>query len=690
MSNFDGTLLFGTKVDATGFNAGVNGMEGAGAKFGSAMKRIGKATAVAFTASAAAVGALTKKSLDLYANYEQLVGGVETLFKDSAGLVQQYAAEAYKTAGMSANEYMETITGFSASLLQSLGGDTKKAAEIGDMAVKDMSDNANKMGTDIGRIQDAYQGFAKQNYTMLDNLKLGYGGTKTEMERLLKDAEKLTGKKYDISNLADVYNAIHAIQEEMGITGTTAKEAMQTIEGSVKMTQAAWTNLLTGVADDKADMGKLIDNFVESFTAAAKNIMPRVVKILRGFADLVKELVPIITKALPKLVDEVLPALLKAASALIIGLVKALPPILKTIAKVLPKILEELIPEIMKVLPMLITVGVQAVVEIMKGFAKATPVVIKAITDSLPDIIKAIVDAIPIIVEAILDNLPLLIQCQIQIIIQLAAAIVKSMPHILLAVAKVLKAMLSAFGKAIVSFVKVGVKIVKALWKGISSVVKWIGKHVLDFAKKIPKWIWKGLKAMNPTGAKAIKSLWNGMKSSVNWLLRKVRGVGKSILKAFKKVVSGIRDIGANIIRGLWGGIADKVEWIRDKILGFVDNVKEWFKDFFGIHSPSKWAREAVGAMVGAGIGHGIEDSTQFVVEKADAFGKTVKAKLMTTVDTSGLSIGASKMQAESFAGNQVIHNDNRVTITQPVKTPAETARAIRLQQTYGLAGAKV
>ena len=199
------------------------------------------------TMAAAGLVAITKSAIANYAEYEQLVGGVDTLFKDSSKKVQEYANNAYKTAGISANEYMETVTSFSASLLQSLGGDTDKAASVADMAITDMSDNANKMGTDIGRIQDTYQGFAKQNYTMLDNLKLGYGGTKTEMERLLKDATAISGVKYDISNLNDVYQAIHVIQGELDITGTTAKEASTTIQGSISSMKSAWTNLITSM-----------------------------------------------------------------------------------------------------------------------------------------------------------------------------------------------------------------------------------------------------------------------------------------------------------------------------------------------------------------------------------------------------------------------------------------------------------
>ena len=222
--------------------------------FGKVLKTVGVALGAVAVAAGAAAVKLGKEVIAAYADYEQLVGGVDTLFKDSSQEIQRYAANAYKTAGLSANEYMETVTGFSASLIQSLGGDTEKAAKYADMAITDMSDNANKMGTDMSSIQNAYQGFAKQNYTMLDNLKLGYGGTKQEMERLLADAEKISGIKYDISSYADVVEAIHVMQESMDIAGTTAKEAEATISGSVNALKSAVSNLIVGFGDADADM----------------------------------------------------------------------------------------------------------------------------------------------------------------------------------------------------------------------------------------------------------------------------------------------------------------------------------------------------------------------------------------------------------------------------------------------------
>ncbi len=317
---------------------------------GKGLATVAKVGAAAVAAGVAGVTALTKMGVEGYAQYEQLVGGVETLFKNSQGIVMQYAENAYKTAGMSSNQYMETVTSFSASLIQSLGGDTAKAAEVGNMAIKDMSDNANKMGTDISMIQNAYQGFAKQNYTMLDNLKLGYGGTKEEMQRLIDDANKVkkaNGEmgKLSIDSFADVTEAIHIMQTEMGITGTTAREAATTIEGSVSMMKGAWQNLVVGMADENANMEVLINNFVESTATAAQNLLPRIEQTLIGIGKLITAMAPIIADALPELVESVLPAILAAAVSLVAalanGIVTALPAIKTALMEGLVIILTE-------------------------------------------------------------------------------------------------------------------------------------------------------------------------------------------------------------------------------------------------------------------------------------------------------------------------------------------------------------
>ena len=329
------------KIASTGFEKTISGLKSMASTLGKVAVSAGKVLAKGLGLAAAGVGAVVGKSVMNFADYEQLIGGVDTLFKGSSGTVQKYADNAYKTAGLSANAYMETVTSFSASLIQSLGGDTAKAAEYANVAITDMSDNANKMGTDMGSIQDAYQGFAKQNYTMLDNLKLGYGGTKTEMQRLLKDAQKISGVKYDLSSYADVVQAIHVIQENMGIAGTTSKEASETISGSFASMKSAWDNTLTSLVVGGDSFDRCVENLVDSAKTFGKNIMPAITKALEGVGSLIEELAPIIEKELPGIIDSLLPPLIQAATSLIKGLIVALPDIISTLAKELPGVLQQ-------------------------------------------------------------------------------------------------------------------------------------------------------------------------------------------------------------------------------------------------------------------------------------------------------------------------------------------------------------
>lgn len=360
----DGRLTFDTKLNSSGVIKGLNGISSMATN---AVKGVAKIGSAAVVAGATASVALVKSAVDSYASYEQLVGGIETLFGAGGKTLEEYAKsvgkstesakkdyeqlmkaqeialdnadKAYKTAGMSANDYMETVTGLAASLKQSTKNETE-AAKAADQAIIDMSDNANKMGTSMESIQNAYAGFSKQNYTMLDNLKLGYGGTKTEMERLLADAEKLKKAQgenvsYSIDSFADVVEAIHVVQDEMGITGTTAKEASTTIEGSINSMKAAWENLLVGMADEDADLDALIDNFVESVEIAADNIIPVIEKALNGLSTLIGKLAPTVAKGIPQFVENILPKLLNAGGLIVAEFIKELPGML---AKILPAI----------------------------------------------------------------------------------------------------------------------------------------------------------------------------------------------------------------------------------------------------------------------------------------------------------------------------------------------------------------
>ena len=333
-------------------------------QFGSALKSglavAAKAAAAATAAAAGAVIALTKSAVENYGEYEQLVGGVETLFKDSAGTVEEYAKNAYQTAGLSANEYMETVTSFSASLLQSMGNDTAAAAEKADQAITDMSDNANKMGTDMQSIQNAYQGFAKQNYTMLDNLKLGYGGTKEEMQRLIDDANALNAAQgnytnYSIESYADIVDAIHTVQTEMGITGTTALEASTTIDGSIGAMKAAYANFVTGLGNDNADISELSSQLIQSVGTVAENVLPVVETVLKNIAEAVQQ-------------DG-------------------------------PEMIEKFVSYAIEKLPEVISLGLQMVISLVKGIAQNIPQLVTSVLNMIATIVKTIWESIPDIIE---------------------------------------------------------------------------------------------------------------------------------------------------------------------------------------------------------------------------------------------------------------------------------------------------
>lgn len=441
-----------------------SGLTGLFGKVGSAASTIGKGifnvatnvakvSVAATTAGAAAVSALTGLAINSYADYEQLVGGVETLYKTSADKVRQYAADAYKTAGLSANEYMNTATTFAAALVSSLGGDTEQAAELANTAISDMSDNSNKMGTAMSSIQDAYNGFAKQNYTMLDNLKLGYGGTKTEMERLIDDANKLNAAQgkatnYTIDSYADVVSAIHDVQNAMGITGTTAKEASTTIQGSINATKSAWSNLVTGIADDNANFEQLISNFVDSATTAVSNIIPRIEVALNGAAKLIESLVPPIMAELPSLIETVLPQLAQSAV----------------------NIVRTLVTGISANAAQLIDSAIQIITVLGNG-----------IYQMLPTVAQSALQIVLTLVSKLNENLPQMLDTAGQMLIAFVEGVSEHLPDIMLAAASIVETLLTYFIEHLPDIVEgamqMGDAVIDGIIDGISaawnSLVSW-------------------------------------------------------------------------------------------------------------------------------------------------------------------------------------------------------------------------
>ena len=439
-------------------------------KLGNGLKTAAKIGTAAVGAAAAGITALTTAAVNNYAEYEQLVGGVDTLFKSSSQKVQEYAANAYKTAGMSANEYMETVTSFSASLLQSLDGDTAAAAEKANLAITDMSDNANKMGTSMEMIQNAYNGFAKQNYTMLDNLKLGYGGTKEEMQRLLNDAEKLSGQKFDLSSYGDIVDAIHVVQTEMGITGTTAKEASTTISGSVSSMKSAWSNLVTGIADDNADFETLIKNFVESVGIAAGNILPRIEQSLIGVGDLITSLAPVAVNAISDLIDDVLPSVLEAGISLLTavgdGIISNFDYLVQTAFDLILYLSDSLIS------------GADGIIDGAVALVESLAMWIEEYSGVLIE--KAVV-LIMTIVRGLIENLPEIAVAALKIIRALALGIVDNIPEIVKQIPTIISSIVNGFSNAMPDIISIGKDIVRGVWNGISSMIKWFTNKVKNF-----------------------------------------------------------------------------------------------------------------------------------------------------------------------------------------------------------------
>lgn len=584
-------------MDTSGYEKGLDDATNKASSFSSKLKSglatAAKVGAAALTAAATGVAALTKASIDQYAEYEQLVGGVDTLFKTASDKVQQYAANAYKTAGMSANEYMDTATSFSASLLQSLGGDTEKAAQMADQAITDMADNANKMGTSMEMIQNAYQGFAKQNYTMLDNLKLGYGGTKEEMQRLLADAEKLSGIKYDISSYADIVDAIHVVQTEMGITGTTAKEAASTISGSLSMAKAAWKNLLTGVGDDTADLGALIGNLVDSVSTAAGNIIPRVSKILSGMGNVIAQLAPIIAQELPTLISTVLPAMVSAGAQLLVGLVTGLIIALPDLVAAAPQIVSALTSAISANLPVLVAAGQQLLNMLGSGIQSGVP---------------QLVARLPVVIDGFLgfitERLPAVLDKGVELLSELTSGIISGIPSLLSQIPLIIDSFVTFITNNFPVILDTGVNLLFNLVDGIISGIPDMVARLPEVIKSITTTLANNFPKIIQVGFDLLIKLGDGILNAIPDLVASLPQVVSAILNGFRAAIPGVFEIGKNIVMGLWDGIKSMGAWIAEKIGDFLGGIVDGAKDFLGIHSPSRVFAD-IGKNMALGLGDG-------------------------------------------------------------------------------------
>lgn len=517
--SFEGVV---PKIDKEFGGAGKEGGSAFSSGFGSVMGTVGKAVAGAAAAGAAAVGGMVSKAVSAYGEYEQLTGGIETLFEDLSYDVEQNAQKAFMTAGLSANEYMDTVMSFSASLNQSLqrtDGNIARSAELADKAIIDMSDNANKMGSSMESIQNAYQGFAKQNYTMLDNLKLGYGGTKTEMERLLADASKIAGTKFDISNYADIIEAIHVIQQEMGITGTTSEEAGATITGSLSAVKAQWENMMVAIASGQdADLGAYIDNLVQTVTTFAGNVMPIAQQALTGISQLIQALAPEIAAALPDLIQQILPGLLTAGvdiiKALGEGILNAIPDLMPVITDVIMQLCDMLV----QMLPELIQVGMQVILQLAMGIAEA-----------LPELIPAIVETILTIAEYLIENIDLLIDAAIAIIMGLAEGLINALPKLIEKIPEIVVKIVEAIIKNAPKLLQAGLELILVLVKGIVNAFGKLLEVGRDIVVKVKEGFWEKVEQAKQWGKDLIKNFIDGIKQKWEDLKNAVKNVANTV-----------------------------------------------------------------------------------------------------------------------------------------------------------------
>lgn len=535
--------------------------------FGSTIKKgfalAAKAGIATISAASAGIGAIVKSSASAYADYEQNIGGVETLFKDNADTIVKYASEAYKTAGISANDYMQNVTSFSASLLQGLGGDTAQAAEIANEAMVDMSDNANKMGTDISSIQNAYQGFAKQNYTMLDNLKLGYGGTQAEMARLINDSGvlgdsiKVDEKTVNSVSFDKMIEAIHKVQTDLDITGTTSKEAATTVSGSLGSVKAAWANLMAGMGDKNADLKNLIKEMVSTVKTFAKNIMPVIKQALSGVTTLISELTPDIAAELPQLVSDLLPQLIEAGAQIFQALVKGISDNIDTITQA-----------VITAVTTIATALIQNTGPLVQALATIITTIAQALPTILPDLTEAIKQQMPLILQAILDSLPAIIECATQIIVTIAETLANNINLI----------------------VDGAVKIIDTLAMSLSD---------SDTAKKLTE---AAFKIVFTLTKEIVKNLPDILASGILIAVEIVKGIAQGMVDFFAPVSDALSDKLLDLTDWFSRKWNDFKEWGSDMIQAFIDGIKEkWqslkdtvcdvassVKDFLGFSEPDK------------------------------------------------------------------------------------------------------
>lgn len=560
-------------------------------------------------AAVAAGGALTTSVVSAYADYEQNIGGIETMFKGASGKMEGYAADAYKTAGLSANQYMSQVTSFSASLLQGLGGDTNKAADVANTAMVDMSDNANKFGSNITDIQNAYQGFAKDNYTMLDNLKLGYGGTAAEMARLVNDSGVMgssfhaTAQNINDVSFDKIIEAIHTVQDRMGISGTTAKEAASTISGSIGMLQSSFANLITGLGRSDADVSKLAGDVVDSLTTVIKNIGPVIENLGKNMETLGPQMGSMI-QSLVGVIVQMIPTVIQAGSSILsgflTGVIQGLPGL---ITAIVPGLLS-MVEMILTMLPMLVNAGIQAIIALGQGIAQ-----------SLPTLIPVMVGAVTGIVQTIIDNLPMILQVALQLIIALADGLLQSIPVLIEALPQIITSMVNFFIEAIPIIIQAGFQLITALIKDLPAIIVAIINAMDSIWGSIFSSIGSQIGPMINAGWRLLTSIVGNIGGAIGFILGKIGGLVGSMVGSVADGIGGMMDAGRRLVEGIWNGISGAAGWLWNKLSGWAGKVVDKVKGLFGINSPSKVMADEVGKFLPSGVGVGITKNEEAAIK---------------------------------------------------------------------------
>lgn len=590
---------------------------------------------------AAGIGKALLSTLTEGGKLQQSLGGIETLFKDNADRVKGYAKEAYRTTGLSANAYMENVTGFSASLLQSLGGNTKKAAETANMAMIDMADNSNKMGTSMEAIQNAYQGFAKQNYTMLDNLKLGYGGTKKEMERLLKDAQKITGVKYDINNLNDVYEAIHVIQGELDITGTTAKEASSTISGSFNAMKASFQDVLGALA-----LGEGLKPALQGLAGTVStflfgNLFPMIGNIL---SQLPGVLITFIQIALPQFIQMGT----DMVNSLISGFDFGMEGFWANFSEMINVLLTDYLPQFLET-------GVELITELVNGLLSAIPDVITCMGEIINSIMIVAMDAIPQLLQAGYD----LIKNMAQGIFNNMPAITKSMVDVL---DKLLKTILDNFPQFLQKGFELIGKMAMGIWNNLPQIISTLTNLLLALIRKIGEYLPQFLQK----GVELIGKLLSGIIQKAPEVIAKIPSIILEILSSIRSFISEFVSMGGQLLMGLARGIAGAVKNVISSAIDACKSVVNKVKSFFGIHSPSRVFAE-IGEFLNLGLAEGIEDNIKPVQSAMEEVAKETQRSFTSELNHNIISTNPQSMFEKTNGENALITNSDRDN-----KTPIE------------------